>query len=538
MLSGDQRANLSSTSTQFARVEYLLQRSLGASTAKITSATVISNPHQLLQFEKQAQNKTVLESFVDVQQVSGSHSDDELIKRLSSPEFKLASAAGMKFPVGKIKLDNAQTKNSASTKIVKKMVVFKVVVGRSQIADPANVMKDDIPDGYDSFLINHDAASPTNFHYDYWIKNASQVLPEYIITFEFDPIAEKNSREKPICDNCEKAFATVHCAADVANLCQDCDTNLHNANKLAQRHIRTPIGQGADVFGRCRHHPEKVIEFFCSQCHVPVCVHCKMVGNHSSGEASKHKLVAVSEAFDQVLKESKIKDQVLANKKKGISKKVELIHERAQQVELQHKELEAQLHDIYKSALGKLRNEVNKKLLTLSGDECELKRQECEIDQLESFLEYIRTGVDACHLLNSWSRHQMSRQEMHHLKNFREYIDVFCDLKVVGALSVMCDESIKSEVAQSYSNKPGRMRSQQVKQVSRSTAQDAASSRGGLAVSTAGTVSGNRVSKRTSDFFAETLNALEDMGLERSSYVNNYNDDEKSIITTAGYEKY
>lgn len=42
-----------------------------------------------------------------MQQVSGSHSDDELIKRLSSPEFKLASAAGMKFPVGKIKLENA-----------------------------------------------------------------------------------------------------------------------------------------------------------------------------------------------------------------------------------------------------------------------------------------------------------------------------------------------------------------------------------------------------------------------------------------------
>ena len=66
--------------------------------------------------------------------------------------------------------------------------------------------------------------------------------------------------------------------------------------------ITTP--QGADVFGQCRVHSGQKVEFFCSQCHVPVCVHCKMVGNHSSGEATKHKLVSVTEAFDTVMKES------------------------------------------------------------------------------------------------------------------------------------------------------------------------------------------------------------------------------------------
>jgi hypothetical protein len=50
--------------------------------------------------------------------------------------------------------------------------------------------------------------------------------------------------------------------------------------------------------------PEKFIEFFCSQCHIPVCVFCKMVGNHANGEASKHQLVSVSEAYQSVLMES------------------------------------------------------------------------------------------------------------------------------------------------------------------------------------------------------------------------------------------
>jgi len=49
-----------------------------------------------------------------------------------------------------------------------------------------------------------------------------------------------------------------------------------------------------------------MIEFFCSQCHIPVCVYCKMVGHHSSGEAAKHKLVSVAEAYQTVCQESSV----------------------------------------------------------------------------------------------------------------------------------------------------------------------------------------------------------------------------------------
>jgi hypothetical protein len=59
------------------------------------------------------------------------------------------------------------------------------------------------------------------------------------------------------------------------------------------------------VFGKCRYHNDKPIEFFCTSCHVPVCVYCKMVGNHSSGEAAKHPLISVSEAYKSVLDESR-----------------------------------------------------------------------------------------------------------------------------------------------------------------------------------------------------------------------------------------
>lgn len=50
-------------------------------------------------------------------------------------------------------------------------------------------------------------------------------------------------------------------------------------------------------------HQDKMVEFFCSECHVPVCVYCKMVGHHSQGENAKHKLVSVTEAYEAVSKE-------------------------------------------------------------------------------------------------------------------------------------------------------------------------------------------------------------------------------------------
>lgn len=118
--------------------------------------------------------------------------------------------------------------------------------------------------------------------------------------------------------------ATVYCSADEANLCNKCDSKLHET-KVASRHVRTPIGKvrrgqlfgiflyfanlslfskGGDIFGQCRLHPNKVIEYVCSECHIPVCITCKMVGNHANGEASKHQLVSVTEAYHSVMQEA------------------------------------------------------------------------------------------------------------------------------------------------------------------------------------------------------------------------------------------
>jgi len=50
-------------------------------------------------------------------------------------------------------------------------------------------------------------------------------------------------------------------------------------------------------FGNCPIHSDVAIEFFCNSCQAAVCVHCKMVGNHSSGAAASHKLLPIKQAY-------------------------------------------------------------------------------------------------------------------------------------------------------------------------------------------------------------------------------------------------
>ncbi|KAG6544697.1 hypothetical protein Mapa_013887 [Marchantia paleacea] len=44
-----------------------------------------------------------------------------------------------------------------------------------------------------------------------------------------------------VCEVCEVAPAVVTCKADAAALCVACDTDIHSANPLARRHERTPV---------------------------------------------------------------------------------------------------------------------------------------------------------------------------------------------------------------------------------------------------------------------------------------------------------
>ena len=125
-----------------------------------------------------------------------------------------------------------------------------------------------------------------------------------MVQFEYDPKQEEKSRQKPVCDDCERNPAVVFCEADKAFLCSSCDNNLHKS-KISKTHVRKAVGQGTDLFGNCVHHTSRQIQYFCSQCHEPICIDCTIMGSHAKAEPSKHTLVSVEEYLKSVMEESK-----------------------------------------------------------------------------------------------------------------------------------------------------------------------------------------------------------------------------------------
>ncbi|KAJ3371559.1 hypothetical protein GGF31_003168 [Allomyces arbusculus] len=517
-----EKTPLSSSSPQFAYLEYFLQLCLHASSARLLTVHALSNPHNTVQFERRCRDILTLDTWVDPAHFPPGNAEEEVVRR--GFVFS-ANAPGIRVGIGAIR--SAQ---QDETKTVHKAILCKVGIGRAYLNDPDNAAREPIPEGYDSYYLPVDRedadGNHNDYYHEYFISNAAQVLPMYLVQYEYDPVKERRIREKPQCDNCESALADFYCAADSANLCKKCDTQLHSANKLVSRHIRTPIGKGMDVFGHCRHHPDKLFEFFCSQCHVPVCVHCKMVGHHSSGEAAKHKLVSVAEAYQTVMSDAQVPDNILASRKQAIDNQLASLSARAKSLDKHAAAIQQQIEDIYKRAMAELKTITKRKIDVLASDECELRRQAGEIARLEQFLTYQQSG-DATHFLFSWARHQQLRQELHDFKFFRDSIDVQLDIKCSGGINVLVDSDrgatsgssapgspAKRYLAPSVKSRAGGGGADDASTITRSTRGSVTGSpnklapgtRGGMAAATNGSPRRAPV-----DFFSEALGALDEI---------------------------
>ncbi|KAJ0986899.1 hypothetical protein J5N97_005255 [Dioscorea zingiberensis] len=84
----------------------------------------------------------------------------------------------------------------------------------------------------------------------------------------------------PLCDFCGEQRCMVYCRSDAACLCLSCDRNVHSANALSRRHLRTL------VCDRCNAQPALVR---CIEESVSLCQNCDWSGHGGSASASGHK---------------------------------------------------------------------------------------------------------------------------------------------------------------------------------------------------------------------------------------------------------
>lgn len=172
---------LGSSSSEFAQLEYGLQLALKSTTATIIQAYALSNPHLTLQFEQRCREILTLESWIDSSMLCGANTEEDVIRRgfqFAPPQKGLLVCANV--------IDNQEPVGA------RKVLVCKIGVGRAYPKSMASVEIDPIPTQYDSFYVTSDTEESSS---QYFIKNPAQILPMYLISYQYDPKLEEKTLE-------------------------------------------------------------------------------------------------------------------------------------------------------------------------------------------------------------------------------------------------------------------------------------------------------------------------------------------------------
>ncbi len=420
----------------------------------------IQNPHVAVKFDRASTEKLKLDCLID-DTVWGSHNTVESI-RASGVQFP-EDGSGMEFFHGALPSGKNDRANGPCT-----FVMVSVAVGRTAVVptvvppvgkveeapakgqavgassmsnmDPSTfpaVDKKRYDSVYHETPMNlekegHESnfTDGSQYVWSYYLKDQDKVFPKYLLTFDYEG-SDITDGKVQLCEMCEAVPAILYCQADDAKLCEKCDTDMHSANKVVARHKRVPLkdfkkkkrrlslmqrrmGDTLQIFNsKCPLHPKVDVEFYCKACEIPVCVHCKMVGNHSSGEMGTHKLIGIGSAWQQAVDVANEPDKILDQRKKDIDSHLGSLSKALEDVDKNAYEQDLFVRKMAREALTKIAAEAQRKRDNLRSAKLELCRQHQEIVWTEHFLNLQREALLPVEFLSTWKRHKRVRDQLY-----------------------------------------------------------------------------------------------------------------------------
>jgi hypothetical protein len=221
---------------------------------------------------------------------------------------------------------------------------------------------------------------------EYVVFNAAQVKAGYLARFAGGANLEPLTEADTLCDVCRAAQATVYCLNCQAKLCAECDEKTHSVNPVLSRHERVPLAEARAVIEFCPFHPTSRVEYYCPECRLPVCINCKLTGNHSKGPAASHALVPIKDAYAQALEATEGEDPILARRKATIADKLTASDKLLDEVLANEVSVENEIRKIAEEAIEQARRLASDKALVIRSAQTELIRKREEIDALERSL--------------------------------------------------------------------------------------------------------------------------------------------------------
>ena len=386
---------LSVVSEDFTIVEYLIQLQLKAPNLRLKEVTDIGNQHSKEKFAAycaKMPQANVVDVFLPLDYIKQPLSD--IIKHgiRVNPEF------GLKFTTNGFPLGEPEGELYEILHLVVALgQVFNFELQADDIKEiqysTADPTPQDLPSRYDTLRL-----SSNN---EFIIFNQNQVKACHLCKFAG---GENLSHEPPVftrCAVCGNDDATLWCENDCIKLCEECDRKTHEGNPVFEHHTRVPLTESHADFQTCPLHPRNRVQYYCPKCHAPVCLECKIHGNHSTGEAMRHKLVAIADEFNQTRQELQTPSKVFDSRQRMIKERQLKVQNRINELAEEEEDLVKQIRTAAQRAIEEAHALFSEKAIKLHSALTEIERKKYECDTMQNMIATHRDCSEPLDLLQA-----------------------------------------------------------------------------------------------------------------------------------------
>ena len=374
---------LPATAQQRGRAEHILRLSLaGARSMTVGTIASVDCPLAKHRFERRHRGARVLDAFVAAPAGGGA---------AGSLAWERAGGArrGCVCHVGRI-AEGGEAAAGAQPG-ARSLVLCRVAVGKSWPHYGDEPPTGPPPRGYDSFVLCGGHAKAARAWVDadragggdaaadgvrFWVPDAGRmILPCYLLRYECD---------------------------------------VGGPRQLSPGQQGAEGGAAAEV---CQYHADQRRAYFCTTCHIALCVECKLTGHHSHGECAGHAMVPLAQAHQAAVAAVSNPLPLLWATRTSMTRQREALQVRATAIQHNTVEVRHQLAQLVSCVSRQIDEAERVKLAVLHAEELELSGDVADMERGETFLEDQAGRLGPATFIHAWAQHvdmRWSRSDVAH----------------------------------------------------------------------------------------------------------------------------
>ncbi|EAX98874.1 B-box zinc finger family protein [Trichomonas vaginalis G3] len=366
------------TSEEYGYSEYLLQLQLNAPHLQISECYDLSTKQITAAFKNFCSHLTpvnVVDVFVPAASLG------QPITDIASHGLRINQKNGFRFQAGAVPIDGSEETYELVHMVVALGNVYYNQKPGASITEAAfsevEPTSSTLPIGYHSIRVSNKN--------EFVVFNPSQINTLRLIRLKGKENVTHDATVKHICHNCGQPNATIWCDNDSCKLCEKCDASQHKT-KLTSGHTRHPLAEALINVQRCPVHPDTFIQYYCTKCHLPVCLQCKVRGNHSKGEFAKHHLIDLKEAYDNAVSAAIKPNQAFITREKLINQQLNAANEKLKEIQQVQINVEAEITRIAAKAIEDARQQSSARAQQVKAIRSELIRKLADLQTHKDLL--------------------------------------------------------------------------------------------------------------------------------------------------------